>query len=151
MILGRRYAGLIVSTFALSALRATLAAEPSTIPSASVMYSRTQAQGGQEIFQAKCAGCHSLDLAGGRGPPLKGDGFWSQWDEKPARTLYARIRTSMPVSSPGSLTEKATLAIIAYILQVNEMPAGETAIDTANDLNDVKLQRPTKSESGSTN
>jgi S-disulfanyl-L-cysteine oxidoreductase SoxD len=130
----------MIRAFALSGavlLVSAIAAEQSGV------YSEAQAKNGQTIYHQVCAGCHQDNLEGGEhAPPLKGDAFWKEWDKQKARLLYRRIISTMPLDDPGSLPEKDVIDVVAYLLQVNGMPAGGKAIEKADDLNDITLDRP---------
>lgn len=105
--------------------------------------SAEQAKQGQGVFREKCGACHGDNLDGGQeAPALRGDAFWSEWDQQTARALYSRIISTMPPDSPGSLDEKEVIGIVAFVVQQNGVPAGNKAIQSANELNSIKLQRP---------
>jgi hypothetical protein len=89
------------------------------------VYSADQATKGRTSFDDKCATCHD----GNMGPELMGSAFMKQWEGKPLRSLYTRIAETMPADNPGSLPENETLEIMAYLLQANEMPAGEKPLE----------------------
>ena len=111
--------------------------------SASGLFSPEQAKQGESLFHDKCGACHGSNLDGGdEAPPLKGDAFWSEWDQQTARALYSRIISTMPPDSPGTLAEKDVIDIVALIAHENGIPQGTKAIEHANDLNAIKLQRP---------
>ena len=99
---------------------------------------QAQAKRGEAGYGKHCKECHD----GGMGPSLKGDDFWSEWDQKMARPLYSTIISTMPQDDPGSLPEKEVLDIVAYILQLNGLPEGDKEIEKANELNTIKLERP---------
>lgn len=102
-----------------------------------------QAKQGQSAFRDKCAACHGDSLDGGQeAPALKGDAFWSEWDQQTARSLYSRIISTMPPDGPGTLDEKDVIGLVAFIVQQNGVPAGTKSILSANELNSIKLQRP---------
>jgi mono/diheme cytochrome c family protein len=106
-------------------------------------FSEEQTKQGLALVHEKCGDCHGDDLEGGtESPALKGDAFWSEWDQKTARSLYSRIISTMPPDSPGSLTEKEVIDIVAYIVHSNGMPLGSAPIQNANELNGIKLVRP---------
>jgi mono/diheme cytochrome c family protein len=70
-------------------------------------FSEAQAKLGLNLYRSKCAGCHGADLAGGEhAPALKGEAFWSQWDQETVRSLYSRIISTMPPDAPGSVANK---------------------------------------------
>ena len=107
------------------------------------VYSEEQAKHGQSVYQAKCAACHGPNQEGGdEAPPLKGDAFWSEWDQETARSLYSRIISTMPPDGPGTLAEKDVIDIVACLLKANGLPPGDKAIQSANELNSIKLARP---------
>lgn len=107
------------------------------------VFSTDQARHGQSIFEQRCGACHGSDLEGGQeAPPLKGDPFWSEWDQQTARALYSRIISTMPPDSPGTLDEKDVIDIVAFIVHQNGVPPGSKAVQSANELNTIKLQRP---------
>jgi glucose dehydrogenase/cytochrome c5 len=103
------------------------------------IYTAAQAKRGETAFQQKCVSCHSGEAWG---PALQGDSFWSSWDRKTARSLYTTIIATMPQGNAGTLAEKDVLDLVAYLLQSNGLPAGAKGIESANELNDVKLGRP---------
>ena len=107
------------------------------------IYSSAQAVHGQTLYHQACGSCHADNLEGGEhAPALKGAGFWQEWNQQKARLLYRRIISTMPLDDPGSIPEKDVIDIVAYILQSNGLPAGSRAIESANELNDVSLERP---------
>ena len=102
-----------------------------------------QAQRGQTIFQNKCASCHGSRVEGGEhAPALTGNNFWAQWDQQTARAFYGRIISTMPPDAAGSLSESDAIQVVAYILQLNGLPANGASIDSANQLNNLKLAKP---------
>ena len=44
--------------------------------------------------------------------------------------MYNLIRTQMPENNPGSLRPREYAALIAYILELNGMPAGAEALSS---------------------
>ena len=105
------------------------------------VYNETQAKRGEPIFKEKCTECH---VEGGAtwGAALTGKAFWLEWDKKKARSLYSTIISTMPQSSPGTLSEKDVLAVVAYILHANGLPAGSKELESPNELNNVTLAQP---------
>jgi mono/diheme cytochrome c family protein len=106
------------------------------------IYTEAQAQHGGNMYRSKCSGCHGGDLTGEHAPPLKGEPFWSEWSGETARSLYSRIISTMPPDDAGSLAEKDVIDLMAYLLQVNGMPAGTRTVENAGELNNVRLQKP---------
>jgi mono/diheme cytochrome c family protein len=92
------------------------------------VYTEAQAARGAGEFQSRCTTCHEGDEADA--PPLKGPAFIDRWREAPLDFLFAHIRTDMPGNAPGSLSEAAYLDVVAYLLQANSYPAGNTELKT---------------------
>jgi plastocyanin len=75
---------------------------------------------GKAAYLKSCAVCHGDNLGGrDRAPPLTGNNFLSGWSGRDAASLFDRIRTTMPQSDPGSLSEETYAAIVAYVLDLN--------------------------------
>src|SRR5262252_1680937 len=85
-----------------------------------------QAKRGQARYNAQCASCHGDTLAGGESAPaLAGGEFLSTWNGLTLGDLFDRTRTTMPQNKPGSLSREASAEILAYVLSVNQFPAGK--------------------------
>jgi quinoprotein glucose dehydrogenase len=90
------------------------------------VYNDAQAKRGQAVFLDACSNCHGRDLEGAdMTPPLTGGGFSSNWDGLTLGDLVDRIRVSMPLNSPGTLSRQQNTDVVAYILQFNQFPAGK--------------------------
>jgi mono/diheme cytochrome c family protein len=93
------------------------------------VYTADQAAQGKAVFTDKCATCHGADLNGAEmAPPLVGATFLGNWVGSSADDLFTRIHTTMPANDPGSLSNDQAAQVLAYILQVNQFPAGSTAL-----------------------
>ena len=93
------------------------------------VYTDDQAQKGGPLYNQYCAACHGDTLAGGEeAPPLSGGDFQSNWNGLTAGDLFDRIRTTMPLNNPNSLSSPINANILAYIFSVNKFPAGKTEL-----------------------
>jgi PQQ-dependent dehydrogenase (methanol/ethanol family) len=93
------------------------------------VYTKEQAQRGEQVYLAKCQSCHAADMRGGpaaRG--LLGPGFQQLWKGKPLDQLYAAMRSQMPPGQPGSLDEQAYVDLLAAVLQRNGFPPGDSEL-----------------------
>jgi mono/diheme cytochrome c family protein len=89
------------------------------------VYSSAQAERGKANFEAACARCHHVELTGtDRAPALKGDNFWSHWENETLNTLFNKVRDQMPPNFGTILEPEAKLDIIAYLLLTNGLPQG---------------------------
>ena len=95
-------------------------------------YTTTQAQRGKAAYEPDCLPCHGANLNDGPlGPPLKGAEFIAKYGGKTADNLFKVMRTRMPSPAPGALEPDVYAAIMAYVLQQNDIVAGEREL-TAN-------------------
>jgi mono/diheme cytochrome c family protein len=98
------------------------------------VYTQEQAKRGEAAYAGQCGRCHGADLSGGDSvPALAGTDFLSTWNTKTVGDLFDRIRTSMPADKPGTLTREQDADIVAYMLSVNQFPAGKTELGTDSD------------------
>ena len=90
------------------------------------VYTEEQAQRGRATYLRECAACHLDDLLGdGIAPALVGPPFTFRWIDANVGNVVATIRTTMPEGAPASLSTQAYVDIAAYLLKVNQYPAGE--------------------------
>lgn len=83
---------------------------------------------GTGIYRDQCQSCHGENGLGDSGDQLAGaqHKLTDDWPEKTigtywpyASTLFDFIRRSMPMRTPGSLSDDETYAITAYLLYLN--------------------------------
>jgi hypothetical protein len=90
------------------------------------VYTIAQANAGEEVYLTFCVSCHPT-------PTYTGESFQQNWVGKPLSDLYEWVSERMPKNEPGMLTPKQSIEAIAFILQLNKLPAGKTPLsaDTA--------------------
>lgn len=86
------------------------------------VYTAEQAERGRETYMRVCSQCHALDW-------YTGD-IVRAWNGAPIYGLFEVISTTMPQDNPGSLQRRQYVDMIAYILELNGMPAGEAELST---------------------
>lgn len=102
-----------------------------------VTFTAEQAARGKTAYDANCVSCHGPDLISANyGPPLAGAYFEGKWVGQTAGALYTHTHDRMPPSRPGQLGDDTYADLVAYILQVNGLPAGDAALPT--DLDQLK-------------
>jgi S-disulfanyl-L-cysteine oxidoreductase SoxD len=95
------------------------------------VYTADQAQLGKTIYQNECGMCHGNTLEGaGVNPPLAGGEFLKNWTNRTVADLFMKTITMMPAMNPGSMTPQETAQVLAYILSVNNFPAGKTDLSS---------------------
>jgi len=124
---------------------------------------------GEEVYEAKCVMCHGDFGSGGGGYPSLSKGsaeelqktltnqrlkpdtdgpvrvFGTYWPE--ASTLWWYIKDAMPHPSTGTLSVDETYALVAYILNINEMSIDGEEVDDEYVLNRekfLKVKMPNK-------
>jgi len=104
------------------------------------VYTADQAKRGQALYVTNCASCHGSELTGGESaPPLAGGDFTANWNGLTVGDLFDRIRTSMPADRPGRLSREQNADILAFMLQFNQFPAGQSELEHQSEV--LKLIR----------
>ena len=87
----------------------------------SKVFTAVQAAKGREVHGAACLSCHkTVEFAG--------DKFWGGLVGKTLGEFFGYVRSSMPQDNPGSLADDDYASVVAFILQLNTMPAGDTPL-----------------------
>ena len=76
---------------------------------------------GKDIYAGNCRSCHTAETH-------TGAAFTSKWNKRPLSDLYVYIRDQMPKSAPGSLEAQEYADVLAYVLRMNRMPAGQVEL-----------------------
>ena len=98
------------------------------------VYTEEQATRGMATYEQECSQCHLEDLLGdGIAPALIGAPFHFRWSDLSVGDMLVAIRTTMPQGAPASLSPRAYADIVAYMLKVNDFPAGDTELPTGVD------------------
>ena len=117
---------------------ASAAAPPPAAPAAEVsvgntFYTSRQASRGNGLFRDNCVSCHSSS-------EFAGSSFERRWRNRSVGDIYEFILYSMPDDNPGGLPEQTYADIIAYLLELNDFPAGESELPTSMDaLMEMKI------------
>lgn len=102
-----------------------------TEPGTPVTFTAEQAARGKTAYDANCVSCHGPDLISANyGPPLAGTYFEGKWFGQTAAALYTHVHDRMPPSRPASLPAETYADLVAYILEVNGLAAGDTELPT---------------------
>src|SRR6202140_1228986 len=114
---------------ALLALGICFALDAAQQPARPGPFTAEQASTGRAIYQATCSTCHLPDLKGAfEAPPLAGANFMNMWRNRPTSYLFSRIRNTMPITNPGSLSNQDAVNLVAFILQADGAAAGMQAL-----------------------
>ena len=96
------------------------------------VFTEEQVKRGQAVYPGPCGTCHGRRLNGAPDdpdmqstPPLARARFLRNWAGRSLATLFEYTRATMPENNPGSLTDEEYVDLIAYMLDVGGMPAGD--------------------------
>jgi mono/diheme cytochrome c family protein len=122
---------------AVTALRAAQDAPSSTVPNPDIgqtvlsgVYNEGQAKRGESISLRKCVICHGEELVGNEAPGLVGPDFLGSWTTQTLGDLFDRTKKTMPADAPGNLSPQETADLLAYMLSLNQFPAGEKELSS---------------------
>ena len=117
-------------------------------------YSKAQADRGKVVYGQYCSTCHLESLKGnctenlssatyvcgatGSAPPLVGASFMKRFYS--VGDLYSRVRWTMPAPGENTLSTQDNLAVVAYLLQANGVPAGAQELRAGNALKTMTLE-----------
>ena len=135
-MLPRRHLRLVVSLLLLAGSPAVAAAQSSPSADSLARAAARQLEVGEQWFRSACLECHATGN-------LTDADFRLQWGGKSAFELFERIRSTMPASKPGSLSQGTYASIVAYLLKVNGMPVGVRRVSTdSTTLTSIRLTFP---------
>jgi mono/diheme cytochrome c family protein len=116
----------------------TSAQSTGTLGTSAGVYTTGQATRGEETYMNVCVACHP---AGTYTTPA----FKEKWNTRPLAELYTFINESMPKQEPGSLTPKEYAQVVAYLLKINDAPAGKEELPSdVEALKKIKIEMPVK-------
>jgi mono/diheme cytochrome c family protein len=107
------------------------------------VYTEAQAKRGEEIYFERCVRCHGPTLMGGTdgAGPLIGPTFNGNWNGVPLGAMVDRMRMTMPLDKPATLSRQQTADVLTYILSINKFPAGKEELPrTAEILNQIQFK-----------
>jgi mono/diheme cytochrome c family protein len=137
MIRARLGAGLLTTVVLALAPQASAAQTNQTGPTRSVrdgVYTQEQAERGAKVNEEACASCHMQDWFT--------ETLLLSWAGATADMLYDLIRTTMPQDRPDGLSRQQYADILAYIFQLNGLPAGEDELPAGNrDLQKILIEQ----------
>ena len=114
-----------------------LAEEPASRTTRDRIFTAEQAERGKDVYKRACSQCHALDFYR--------DDIMKPWDGGSLSDLYDAISTRMPPGNPGSLKRREYVDVLAYILSLNTMPAGDQELPSrAADLKAIRIKWRTK-------
>ena len=110
------------------------------------VYTLEQSNRGKAAYAAQCAACHATQLGGGdETPALTGEKFLTNWSDRSIDDLSERIRATMPVDRPGTLTRQVSAEIAAYIVATNRFAPGANPVASSGAAVSARAISPSRS------
>lgn len=97
------------------------AQSPAERTAADGVYTAAQATQGEAAFSSICGNCHGT-------AEFSGPGFRRVWSGRAVYDFFDQLRNTMPLDNPGGLSRDQYTDVIAYLLKLNDFPAGATAL-----------------------
>jgi mono/diheme cytochrome c family protein len=108
----------------------------STVSTKDGVYTTGQASRGEEVYMGLCVSCHPVAMHSGAA-------FTVRWGGRQLSELYDAIKEKMPKNDPGSLTPDESAQVVAYLLKLNDLAAGQTALDAdVEKLKRIRIDTP---------
>ena len=86
-------------------------------------YTTTQATRGQGLFRENCMWCHAE-------AEFTGSSFQLRWGgRRTVADIFEYVSFNMPDDDPGGLPRQTYADVMAYLFQLNGLPAGEVPLD----------------------
>ena len=86
------------------------------------VYSADQAARGSDLYAGRCKSCHVA-------ASHTGVTFEKLWGGRSLADLFDFMSTQMPKNEPGSLAPEEYADVLAYLLKLNDMPAGSAELE----------------------
>ncbi len=113
------------------ALTTTVRAQDKTVNDG--VFTEAQATSGQTVYDAQCKTCHNMRFY---------RDTLRSWNNQPLLYLWESIMGTMPADNPGSLMFEEYTNVIAYILQEQGFPAGDSELDPDNGMESISIVSP---------
>ena len=119
-----------------TAQTASVQANGDVVSTAAGVYTVAQAVRGEETYMNVCVACHP---AGTYTTPA----FRTNWHGRPLSDLFTHVSETMPKQEPASLSAKEYAQVVAYLLKINDAPAGKTELASDIDaLKKIRIEMP---------
>ena len=100
------------------------------------VYTAPQAARGEETYMGVCVACHPAGT-------YKAAGFRGNWKGRSLSDLFDQVREKMPKNDPASLSQQEYIQVVAYLLKINGVPAGDTDLPADSEaLRKIRIEMP---------
>jgi len=91
-----------------------------------MFYTSRQATRGNGLFRDNCVSCHASS-------EFQGSSFERRWRNRAVGDIYEFVLYSMPDDNPGGLPAQTYADIVAFLLELNDFPSGDTELPPSMD------------------
>jgi mono/diheme cytochrome c family protein len=121
---------MLACTAALPVLAIALSARGQTKSVWEGVYTEAQAKRGEALYLERCVICHGATFMGGTdgAGALLGPTFNGNWNGVPLDQMLDRVRATMPMDKPATLSRQQTADALAFIFSINKIPAGQAEL-----------------------
>ena len=93
------------------------------------VYTEEQAKRGETVYVEHCLRCHGPKLLGGNEiGALTGPVFNGNWNGVPLSQMLDRVRVTMPLDKPSTMSRQQIADVLSYIFSFNKIPPGKTEL-----------------------
>ena len=119
--LARNSLPVFVAVFTVTLLAGLAAQGPAAkVTTKARVYSAAQAARGEQTYMNTCVSCHP--------PATYKGGVFLNWQGRSMGDLLDFLMEKMPKNDPGSLSPKEYTQVMAFLLKINGMPAGQAEL-----------------------
>ncbi len=97
------------------------------------VFTEAQVEAGKQVYDNSCKACHNMRFY---------QDTLRSWNSQPLLYLWEAVLGTMPADNPGSLMLEEYTDVLAYILNENGFPTGETKLDPDNGMADISILPP---------
>jgi len=97
------------------------------------VFTQAQVDAGKLVYDSSCKACHNMRFY---------RDTLRSWASQPVLYLWENILGTMPADNPGSLMLDDYTNVIAYILNENGFPTGETPLDPDAGMDGISIVAP---------
>ncbi len=139
-------AGTYAAAFFMTGVSAEVGPRQSARTTRDGVYTAGQAARGKAFFTQTCSKCHTTTFVPGgpqmEGPPLGGDSFFNNWEDKSVFDLITNIRLGMPPDGSVNVSAAQAADVIAFLLEASKLPTGASELPSDTAARSVKIMRP---------
>jgi hypothetical protein len=134
---GFTFVGLLVSLIASPPIGLAAARSPQDVKSTMTgVYTAPQATRGEETYMGICVACHPAGT-------YKSEAFKTAWSGRLLSELFDQVKEKMPKNDPASLTAEEYIQVVAYLLKINGVPAGDSELPADSEaLKKIRIEMP---------